>query len=217
MKQVLLTGFEPFGGDTLNPSREVALRLHGEVIAGAQVQALELPCVFGAAAERLREALSALQPALVLCLGLATQRSEVSVERVALNLDDARIADNAGAQPVDTPVVAGAPAAYFARLPVKAMVAAVQAQGLPAGLSFSAGSFVCNHVFFALMHELASQPVLSGTRGGFVHLPPLPEQPVQPGSGTPLALDEQVRALRLAVAVALTQGDDLHLPAGNIA
>lgn len=210
---VLITGFEPFGGDDLNPSQAVVRLLDGRRIAGHPVVGQVLPCAFGTALPALFAAMDALRPVLVLALGLAASRGAVSIERVAVNLVDARIPDNAGAQPVDVPVVEGGEAAYFARLPVKAMHAALLEAGLPVELSYSAGSFVCNQVFCGLLHRLRAWP---GARGGFIHLPPLPEQaPRYPGC-RPLALDEQVRAVQLAAAVALLREQDSPLAGGRI-
>jgi pyroglutamyl-peptidase len=206
---LLLTGFEPFGGEAVNPSWQVAQALHGEVLAGARVQALCLPCCFGSALQVLREALQTTQPALVLSLGQAQGRCDFSVERVAINVDDARIADNAGACPVDQPVVPGGPAAYFSSLPIKAMVAALRAAGLPASVSQTAGTYVCNHVFYGLMHTLERRRTLKGLRGGFIHLPFLPEQ------GQPnMALHDMQRGLRIAIACALATRQDVKLGAG---
>jgi pyroglutamyl-peptidase len=170
--RVLLTGFEPFGGQSLNPSWEVARALHGEVIAGAQVTAVQLPCVFAQALPALKQALASHRPDIVLALGQAEGRCDFSVERVAINVQDARIPDNAGAQPIDVPVAAGGPAAYFSSLPIKALVAGLRAAGFPASVSQTAGTFVCNQVFYGLQHALAGQ----GVHSGFMHLPLLPEQ-----------------------------------------
>ena len=212
MHKVLLTGFEPFGGDALNPSWLAAQALHGRRIAGHQVVAAQLPTVFGASLERLDALLHQHRPVLVVCLGLAAGRAALSLERVAINVQDARMPDNAGAEPVDAPVVPGGPAAYFSTLPIKAMRAAAQAAGVPAEVSQTAGTFVCNHVFYGLMRRLATEPALARTRGGFVHVPLLPEQ------GTPgLALEDQVKGLRAAIAAALTQREgDLRQAAGAI-
>lgn len=212
MRKVLLTGFEPFGGDALNPSWLAAEALHGRRIAGHRVVAAQLPTVFGASLERLDALLHQHRPELVVCLGLAAGRAALSLERVAINVQDARMPDNAGAEPVDAPVVPGGPAAYFSTLPIKAMRAAAQAAGVPAEVSQTAGTFVCNHVFYGLMHRLAAEPALAGARGGFVHVPLLPEQ------GTPsLALEDQVKGLRAAIAAALTQREgDLRQAAGAI-
>lgn len=197
---ILLTGFEPFGGDTVNPSWEVARLLHGERLGDARVHALRLPTAFGTAPPALTRALGELRPGLVVALGQASGRSEISVERLAVNLIDARIADNAGDRPHDQPVIAGAPAAYFSTLPVKALRDGLRAAGHPAGLSLSAGAFVCNQVFFVLQHALAG----SGVPSGFIHLPALPEQAARQAGVLPsMALAQQVDALRLALAIAL--------------
>ncbi len=211
---VLLTGFEPFGGQSVNPSWEVARSLHGRSMAGAQVHALQLPCVFGQSLAVLQQALQALQPVLVLALGQAEGRSDISVERVAINVNDARIADNAGAQPVDTPVKAGAPAAFFSTLPIKRIVAGLRAAGLPASVSQTAGTFVCNHVFYGLMHALQGTAV----RAGFIHLPLLPGQAAGwPGSTPPsLPLDLQVKGIVLAAQLALQGGADLQQGGGAV-
>ena len=196
--RVLLTGFDAFGGATLNPSGLAVQALHGRQVRGHTVVAAQLPTVFGASMQVLDALLAKHQPALVICVGQAGGRSAISLERVAINVDDAPIPDNAGARPVDMPVVPGAPAAYFSSLPIKAMLAALQREGLPAEVSPSAGSFVCNHVFYGLMHALATRPELRHTRGGFVHVPWLPEQ------GTPgLPLADVVRGLRVALRCAL--------------
>lgn len=196
---ILLTGFEPFGGEQVNPSALVAQALHGEHIGGWPVTSHVLPCVFGDAIDALQQALAAQRPALVLCLGQAGGREGVTVERVAVNRDDARIPDNAGAQPMDRPVVPGAPAAYFSRLPVKALVSALQADGMAAAESLSAGSFVCNHLFYGLMHALRRRRTV---QAGFVHLPWLPEQAVAHASAHSLPLEAQVRAVRRLLATA---------------
>jgi pyroglutamyl-peptidase len=211
--RLLVTGFEPFGGEAINPSWDVARALRGRQIGTAQVIAEQLPCVFAQSLPALRAALRRHRPTWVVCLGLAGSRSAISLERVAVNLCDARIADNAGAQPAGTPVVAGGPAAYFTRLPVKALAQRLQAAGLPAELSLSAGSFVCNQVMYGLLHALRRRPAVAA---GFIHLPPLPEQAgVHPGS-RPLALDEQVLGVGM-VAEALVAGlQELRVADGRV-
>jgi len=173
--RILVTGFEPFGGQSLNPSWEVARALHGLQLQGAQVTAVQLPCVFAQALPALQQALAHLSPDIVLALGQAEGRCDFSVERVAINVQDARIPDNAGAQPIDVPVIAGGPAAYFSTLPIKTLVAGLKAAGFPASVSQTAGTFVCNQVFYALQHTLAGM----GVHSGFMHLPLLPEQAAQ--------------------------------------
>ena len=210
-RTVLLTGFDPFGGDPINPSWLIAQALHGRQIAGHRVVAAQLPTVFGASLQGLNALLAEHRPALVICLGLAASRAALSLERIAINVNDSRIADNAGAQPIDTPVIAGAPAAYFSSLPIKAMAQAIHWAGVPAEISQTAGTFVCNHVFYGLMHRLATARGLKRTRGGFIHVPMLPEQ------GTPsLPLDQMVEGLRVGIRTALTVEEDLRAGGGAI-
>ena len=200
---VLLTGFEAFGDSRtadleLNPSWLAVRSLHGDELAGHRLVGARLPCVFGESLSRLYALLRQHRPALVLAVGEAGGRAGLSLERIAINLDDARQPDNAGAQPIDQPVIVGGPAAYFTSLPIKPMLRDLQQAGLPAEVSPSAGSYVCNHVFYALMHALATEPSLRASRGGFVHVPYLPEQ------GSPsLPLADTVAGLRLMLASAL--------------
>lgn len=212
MPRLLLTGFEPFGGETINPSWEVARALHGRQVGAARVVAEQLPCVFAQSLPALRAALRRHRPQWVLALGLAGSRSAISLERVAVNLCDARIADNAGVRPAGTPVVAGGPAAYFTRLPVKALVQQLQAAGLPAELSLSAGSFVCNQVMYGLLHALRRRP---GVAAGFIHLPPLPEQAAAHPRSRPLALAEQVRGVGLVLDALAAGLPELQQAAGR--
>lgn len=208
---VLVTGFDPFGGDAVNPSWMAVQALHGREIAGRRIVGAQLPTVFGRSIEVLRELLERHQPELVLGCGQAGGRHALSLERVAINVNDARIADNALAQPVDTPVVEGGPDAYFTSLPIKAMLMALQHAGIRAEVSQTAGTFVCNHVFYGLMHELATQPGLRKTRGGFVHVPWLPQQ------GQPsMPLNDIAEGLKVAIACALETRADIRQQAGAL-
>ena len=210
-RTVLLTGFDPFVGDAVNPSWLIASALHRRQVGGHRIVAAQLPTQFGASVTALRALLKVHRPALVVCLGLASGRAALSLERIAINVDDARIADNAGAQPVDTPVVPGGPAAYFSSLPIKAMRQAMLAAGVPAEVSQTAGTFVCNHIFYALMHALATTRGLGRTRGGFIHVPLLPEQ------GAPsLPLAQMVEGLRVGLRTALATAQDLRTGGGAI-
>jgi pyroglutamyl-peptidase len=213
LKPLLVTGFEPFGGEPINPSAEVARALHGRTIQGAPVIGLVLPCVFGASIQALRSALDTHRPQLVLALGQATGRDGFTLERVAINLDDARIADNAGAQPIDEPVIARGPAAHFTTLPIKAMVAALRDAGHAASVSYSAGTFVCNHVFYGLQHALKRR---RSARSGFMHLPCLPEQ-TTPMSHTPsLPLPTMIDGVAMALAAAMSQRADPRVGEGAL-
>jgi len=212
---VLLTGFEPFGGESVNPSWEIARALDGWVCEGRTVRAVRLPCAFGDALRTLDDALAAHRPELVVCLGQAGGRTEISIERAALNVDDARIPDNLGRQPIDTAVVPAGPSAYFSTLPIKALAHDLRRAGIPAAVSNTAGTFVCNHVFYALMHRLATVPALAQARGGFVHVPYTPEQVVD-RPGTPaMALELQVEGIRQAVRSALLTRVDVRETAGR--
>jgi pyroglutamyl-peptidase len=207
-KPILVTGFEPFGGERVNPSAEVARALHGRILDGVPVVGIELPCVFGTSIDVLRGALRAHRPQLVLALGQAGGRGALSLERIAINIDDARIPDNAGAQPIDQPVVPRAASARFATLPIKAMAAALRAAGHPAEVSNSAGTFVCNHVFYGLQHALKGT---RGVRSGFMHLPWLPQQ------GDPsLPLAAMIDGVALALRTALSTRIDLTESAGAL-
>ena len=194
---ILLTGFEPFGEENVNPSWQAVQRARDILRSeGHKVEALELPCVFGEAATVLLAAIESLTPDVVVCAGLAGGRERVSLERVAINCDDARIPDNKGKRPIDEEVVPGGPAAYFSTLPIKAALRNLQIEGIKGEISQSAGTYVCNHVFYALMHALATK---DGVRGGFVHLPYLPQQ-VSVGSATP-SMPLEAMAAGIAVVV----------------
>ena len=196
---VLLTGFDAFGGATVNPSWLAVKALHEEVVANHLLLAAQLPTAFDASLAQLMQLMRRYQPALVICVGQAGGRNAMSLERAALNIADASMADNAGARPQDVPVIASGPAAYFSTLPIKAMLQALQQAGVAAEVSQTAGVFVCNHVFYGLMHSLARRRADRQVRGGFIHVPYLPEQ------GTPfMPLSELVRGLKILVEVALT-------------
>ena len=205
---VLLTGFAPFEGAASNPSWEAVRALRNRQVAGHRIVARELPTEFGASLKALRTAIREGKPRLVLCVGLAAGRERISLERVAINVDDARIPDNAGAQPVDVAVVAGGPAAYFTTLPIKAMLVALREAGIPAAVSQSAGTFVCNHVFYGLMHALRRRPAV---RAGFIHVP---YPAAQSSAGAGLTLPRITEALRIAIATALTTRHDPRIAAG---
>lgn len=201
MKTVLLTGFEPFGNDSINASEQIVRRLDGAEIFDARVRGIVLPCVFGTAERVLFATMKETRPSVVVCLGQASGRRAITPELRAMNRNAARIADNAGNQPLDTPVVRGGPTAYRTVLPVRAIVAAIRSGGVPAELSRSAGSFVCNHLFYALMHRMARRrrPPASG----FIHVPAIgvPEAEM-PG----LPLESMVRAIRAAIQACFAPG-----------
>jgi pyroglutamyl-peptidase len=215
---ILLTGFEPFGGEATNPSWTAAAAASAILEAeGHAVAAVELPCVFGQSITVLEDALQRHNPELVICVGQAGGRPRISLERIAINCDDARIPDNAGNRPVDEEVVPGGPAAYFSSLPVKAALEALRTARIPAEVSQSAGTYVCNHIFYALMHSLGTRlgaPTV--TRGGFIHVP-YETQQVPRGSGTPsLPVAVMAEALAVVVRTALSVTADIKLSAGTV-
>ena len=197
--KILVTGFEPFGGEDVNPSWEAVRQLQAP--EGTELVRLRLPVVFREAGEQLAAALAREQPDLTLCIGQAAGRAAITPERLGVNLMDASIPDNAGFQPREEPVIPGAPAAYFARLPVKELAQAIRDAGVPAQVSNSAGLFVCNALLCRLLHEIETH--YPQMRGGFVHVPCLPEQAERLGKGKALpslALPEIVRGLQAALA-----------------
>ena len=194
VKKLLITGFDPFGGETVNPSWE-AVQLLPETVSGWQLHKRQIPTVFGKAAEVALAAAEEIAPDAILCVGQAGGRSAVTPEVVAINLREARIADNEGVQPQNEPVVPHGPAAYFATVPVREMVSAINAAGIAAALSYSAGAFVCNDVLYALLHRYDGTAV----RVGFIHVPFLPQQAKEGQSA--MALETIAAALRAAIEV----------------
>ena len=194
MKKLLITGFDPFGGENINPSWEAVKELPDH-IGDWQITKMEIPTVFGAAADQVIAAAEGLQPNAILCIGQAGGRAAVTPEVVAINLQEARIPDNLGNQPMNIPVVKGGPAAYFATVPVREMVQAIQTANIPAALSYSAGTFVCNDVLYRLLHHFDG----TATQAGFIHVPYLPQQAKQNQPSLPL--EKIVEALQLAISV----------------
>jgi pyroglutamyl-peptidase len=213
IRDVLVTGFDPFAGDTLNPSGEVARALDGAVIESARVVGHVLPCTFRGCEQSLAALLEKHRPVVIICLGLAGGRDGIHVERVAINVDDARIPDNAGIQPVDTPVVESGPAAYWSTLPLKAIVARLRQEGVTAAVSQTAGTFVCNHLFYFLMHTLATKRKHRTIGAGFVHVPWLPEQPAARNGQPSMPLAAQIAAVRTLIGTTLVQRE-LRVPGG---
>ena len=188
-RTILITGFDPFGGESTNASWEAVKRLP-EKIGNLQIHKLEIPTVFGEAAEKVLRTAETLRPQVILCVGQAAGRSAVTPERIGINIRDARIPDNRGYVPADVPVVPDGPAAYFATVPVKDMVSAIQQKNIPASVSNSAGTFVCNDLLYTLLHHFDG----TSTQVGFVHIPLLPEQ------GSPaLPLEDAIAALTAAI------------------
>lgn len=190
MTTILLTGFEPFGNSTLNPAGEIIKAIKADNIVTAI-----LPVVFGQSAKILKDLIDHHKPDVVLCLGQAEGRHAMMPERVAINLVDARMADNAGVLMSERPVIVGGPDAYFSTLPVKAMEDAMRLAGVPAAISFSAGTFVCNHIFYSLQHHLKN----GGVRSGFMHVPLMDQQRVEFAGLPTMPLAQMVAGVLAAI------------------
>ena len=202
--KILVTGFEPFGGEAVNPSWE-AVRHLPDTVEGAEVVKLQIPTVFGRSAEVVREAMLAEDPDVVVCVGQAGGRFAVSPERVAINIDDGRIPDNDGNQPIDTPIRADGEPAYFSSLPVKAMVIAMKDVGVPAVVSNTAGTYVCNHIMYQVLYLIDHE--FPGKRGGFVHVPYTPSQVVDKPGVPALGVSDMTRALAAGLSAIVQYAD----------
>ena len=210
--KILLTAFEPFGGDTVNPAQE-AVALVADTVAGAQIVKIDVPVVFGKAIETVRAAMERERPDAVLCIGQAGGRIGLTPERVAINCDDGRIPDNEGNQPVDQPVMADGAPAYFATLPVKAMVNAIKAAGVPASLSNTAGTYVCNHLMYGVLYHIAkSYPAM---RGGFMHVPFLHEQVANRPNTPSLSKADIVVGIEAALRAIVENNGDVRVAMGQ--
>lgn len=204
MKKLLLTAFTPFDGEKINPALE-AVKLVKDRIGNLLIVKLEVPTVFGKSIDTVREAIEREKPDFVLSIGQAGGRAEICPERVAINLDDARIPDNEGNQPIDEPIFPDGENAYFSTLPVKAMVEAIRKEGLPSSLSNSAGTYVCNHLMYGVLYYLDKRPVI---KAGFIHVPYIPEQTKNKKEMPALELSEIVRGLESAItAIAINETD----------
>jgi pyroglutamyl-peptidase len=211
-KIILLTGFEPFNKETINPSWEAVQQLDGWHEGEFVVHARQLPCVFGRALKTMHQAVEELQPSIVISVGQAGGRVDISVERIAINIDDAPYADNQQRQLIDQPIVNGGPAAYFSTLPIKAIVHELREAGLPASVSQSAGTFVCNHVFYGLMHQAHEWGTTM--RAGFIHIPYLPQQAARHPGTASMKLEDVVEGLRIAVRTTLAHTVDVREAGG---
>lgn len=198
--KVLVTGFQPFGGEKINPALEAVKMLKDE-IAGAKIIKLELPTVFVKSREKLEEALEKERPDIVICVGQAGGRDKISIERVAINIDDAGIPDNEGNQPVDKAIFEGGNAAYFSTLPIKAIVDRLKENKIPAEISNSAGTYVCNHIMYSLLYNIDKK--YPNMKGGFIHIPYIPEQVIDKRMAPSMSLDYIVKGLTIVIEVSI--------------
>ncbi|MGW6302472.1 pyroglutamyl-peptidase I [Peribacillus butanolivorans] len=213
MKQkVLLTGFEPFGGERVNPSWEAVKQLHGEVIDDVTLVAEQIPTVFGKSVAVMEQLIQQHNPDIVICVGQAGGRLHITPERVAINMDDARIPDNQGNQPIDEPIADKGPVAYWSTIPIKRIVENMKESNIPASVSHTAGTFVCNHIFYGLMDYITRTS--SSIRGGFIHIPFIPEQTINKEAPS-LSLVTIVKGIKIAAVTAAKYESDIHTVGGT--
>ncbi|MBW8348793.1 pyroglutamyl-peptidase I [Bacillus sp. IITD106] len=211
-KKVLMTGFDPFGGEKINPALEAVKQLDGKVFEGVEIVAQEVPTVFHESIKIVIDSIEQHKPDVIICVGQAGGRTQVTPERIAINIDDARIPDNKDNQPIDEPIYEDGPAAYWTTLPIKRIVHEMKKVGVPAAVSNSAGTFVCNHLFYGVMHYLEKNA--PHIRGGFIHIPFIPEQTL--GNNAPsLSLDVIVEGLKTAAVIAASGKEDIREVGGT--
>jgi len=211
MKKLLITGFEPFGGDDKNPALEAVKRLEGLELEGAVVVTCSVPVVLQRSIDTVIHEIKKHKPDYVVTVGQAGGRCAITPERVAINIDDYRIPDNDGHQPIDQKVEETGPDAYLSTLPIKAMVKAMQDKGIPAQVSNTAGTFVCNHLFYGIQHYLRETNI----KHGFVHIPLMNEQCTD-GSKPTMSLDSIVEGLGIAAQAIVDNDKDISFGAGTI-
>lgn len=194
--KILITGFEPFGGEKINPALEAIKRLDNRIV-GAEIIKVELPTVFKKSIDILENALEKEKPNLVICIGQAGGRDRISIERVAININDASIPDNEGNMPIDEVIFEDGDAAYFSNLPIKAMAEALKSNNFPVEISNSAGTYVCNHIMYGLLYNIDKK--YPNMKGGFIHIPYLPEQVINKTKVASMSLDNIVKGLTIAI------------------
>ncbi len=209
--KILVTGFDPFGGEEVNPAIETVKRLP-DTIGGAKIIKLEIPTLCHQSLRVIDEAIAGYDPDVVLSVGQAGGRPDITVERVGINVDDCRIPDNAGNQIVDEPIYADGPAAYFVTVPIKAMVQRIRERNIPASVSNTAGTFVCNHVTYGVCHLLAVK--YPGKRSGFIHIPFLPQQAVDKKNMPSMSQDMMVEAITAAIEAVVDTEKDIKVTGG---
>ncbi len=211
--KLLLTGFDPFGGQPINPALE-AVKLVADKIGNIEIVKLEVPTVFYKSIETVDKAIAEVQPDVVLCIGQAGGRYDITPERVAINVNDARIADNDGQQPLDGPIFEDGDTAYFTTLPIKAMVANVREAGIPASVSNTAGTFVCNHLMYGVLYLAAKK--YPGLKGGFIHVPFIPSQVVNRPTPAPcLSVEMIAKGLEACIKAIDETEEDLKVAEGK--
>lgn len=210
--KILVTGFDPFGGEKINPAIE-SVKILPDKIKDAEIIKLEIPTVIGKSVDKIRDKIEEVKPDVVLSIGQAGGRPDITVERVGINCDDCRIQDNEGNQPIDEEVVKGGPAAYFSTLPIKAMVENIKNNKIPASISNTAGTFICNHVLYGVAHIQATK--YPNMRTGFIHIPFLPEQVTDKKAMPSMSLETIRDALVYAIEAIIDNDEDIVVTGGK--
>ena len=211
--KILVTGFDPFGNETINPSIETVKRLPGQ-IAEARIIKLQIPTVCHKSLHMIENAIEKYNPDVILSIGQAGGRCDISVERVGINIDDFQIPDNEGNQPVDEPVCPEGPDAYFVTVPVKAMVQRIREHGIPASVSNTAGTFVCNHVTYGICHLIAVK--YPGKRSGFLHIPFLPQQVTDKKNMPSMSQEMMTEGVQAAIEAIVETPEEIRLEDGRL-
>lgn len=210
--RVLVTGFDPFGGENINPAYEAVRGLEDHIL-GVEIIKKEIPTVFHKSIEILEKLIIDENPDIIICIGQAGGRFDISLERVAINIDDARIKDNEGNQPIDAIIYEDGENAYFSKLPIKRMARKIREAGIPASISNTAGTFVCNHIMYGLLYLINNK--YPSIRGGFIHVPYLPEQVLSKGNLPSMSLDNIREGLKLAIEAAIGYDEDIKTIEGR--
>lgn len=211
--KIILAAFDPFGGEGVNPAWEGVKKVQN-TIEGHAVVKVEIPTVFHRSIKVLKEKIEEHDPKIILVVGQAGGRPQISVERVGINIDDARIPDNEGNQPVDEKILSHGPEAYFSNLPIKAMAKSIREAGVPASVSNTAGTFVCNHILYGLLHHINTENTRA--RGGFMHVPFIPAQVTDKPGQPSMALADITKAIEESLRAAVLYKKDIQTEEGSL-
>lgn len=211
--KILVTGFDPFGGESINPALEAVKKI-SDNIDGVEIIKIEVPTVFKKSIDTLDKAMEAHNPDVVLCVGQAGGRFDITPEKVAINLDDARIKDNEGNNPIDEPIFKDGETAYFSSLPVKAIVKNIKEHNIPSSVSYSAGTFVCNHIMYGLLYLIDKK--YKNVKGGFIHVPFIPSQVLEKKNMPSMALEDITKGLEFALKAIIENKEDIKETDGKI-
>ena len=213
MKKILVTGFDPFGGEKINPALEV-IKLLPQKIGDNEIKILEIPTVYKKSLEKIEEEIKIFNPDFILSIGQAGGRADITIERVAINIDDFRIKDNEGNQPIDEKIFEDGDSAYFSTLPIKAIQNEIEKNKIPASISNTAGTFVCNHVFYGVRY--LAEKKYKNIKSGFIHIPFLPEQVLGKNNLPSMSLETILKAITIAIEIILENNKDIKKNSGLI-